>query len=235
VLGNQKRFNKYYAKPITAARDIDATDQEIALGKRVAEELQAIIKPYMLQRLKKDILANMLPPKQEFVVWTHLSEVQRQKYTEYVQSVEVDQEMMNEGKGSALVAITWLKKLCGIPLLVDDTIREDLQSALAQLGVEGVVQQSAKLGILIHMIQTLSGQGHRTLIFSQSTKMLDIIQFVLASKFGDRIARIDGTTAERNRQRFVDSFNADNSRFDVMLISTRAGTYLQGLLLNIAT
>ncbi|GKY93801.1 hypothetical protein MPSEU_000347300 [Mayamaea pseudoterrestris] len=221
VLGDLKRFKKCYANPITAARDRDASLKDMEQGKRVADELHAIIKPYLLQRLKKDHLATLLPSKQEFVVWTHLSEMQREQYTDFVKNDEEIQEIMAGEKGKALQAITWLKKLCGSPLLVKDN--DDWKSALTRMGVEEVVRQTPKLEVLLLVIPTLIGQGHRALIFSQSTKMLDIIQFVLRSKIGNRIARIDGSTKESDRQRNVDIFNDVSGRYDVMLLSTRAG------------
>jgi SNF2 family DNA or RNA helicase len=227
VLGSEQQFKNKFGSPITAARDIEATTHDLALGKKAGDELQAILKPYLLRRSKEETLAHLLPPKQEFVVWTHLSTLQRQKYLNFVRNDANIRGIMRGEKHSALASLSWLKKLCGFPMLVDqnddEAGRGDLKSNLGTHGVENVVEQSAKLGVLLHMVPALIDKGHRILIFSQSTKMLDIIQFVLQSKLGERIARIDGTTAERNRQRYVDMFNEEQSQFDVMLLSTRAG------------
>jgi SNF2 family DNA or RNA helicase len=222
-LGNPKRFKEYFAKPITAARDKDATRFDIELGKKVGAELQAVLRPYLLQRLKKDILADMLPSKQELVVWTHLSDEQRDRYTKFIERGDVVQDILAGVTKSPLAGISWLKKLCGIPLLVDEAVKNDLPSFLSTKGVDDVLHKSAKLEVLAHLVPALIGRDHRILIFSQSTKMLDIIQFVLKSLIGNRIARIDGTTQERSRQRLVDLFNEDGGIFDVMLLSTRAG------------
>lgn len=127
-------------------------------------------------------------------------------------------------KGSALGSINRLRTLCGFPMLVDGIVGNGLPAELDRLGAESVIQQSAKLQVLLHMVKGLICENHRTLIFSQSTRMLTIIQFVLRSEIGDRIARIDGATKEQNRQLYVDMFNADDSQFDVMLLSTKAGT-----------
>ena len=225
ILGSEKQFKDQFARPITASRDKNATHYDIVRGRKAGDELQAIIAPYLLQRFKKDVLADLLPPKEEFVVWCHLSALQRQEYINYVQNDDNVQGIMAGEKRSPLESISWLKKLCGMPLLIDEEVRDDFKSELFRLGVDNVVQQSSKLGVLFHMVPEMIAKGRRILIFSQSTKMLDIIQFVLNSKIADRIARIDGSTAERNRQLYVDNFNEEGSPFDVMLLSTRAGTY----------
>jgi ATP-dependent DNA helicase len=189
----------------------------------VGEELQTVLKPYLLQRLKKDVLAHLLPSKHEFVVWTRLSSMQRTEYTHFVKNGALVQNILAGFTSSALPSIAWLKKLCGSSMLVDDAVKDDVKSALAQMKTQEVLQHSAKLEVLSAMVPELIQQGHRTLIFSQSTKMLDIIEFVLRSIIGDRIARIDGSTKESNRQKFVDAFNDSDGRFDVMLLSTHAG------------
>jgi hypothetical protein len=70
------------------------------------------------------------------------------------------------------------------------------------------------------LMEKLSTSGHRTLIFSNSTMTLDIIQRVL---HGLNVSRIDGTVREDDRQRLVEEFNREDSDVDVMLLSTKAG------------
>ena len=50
------------------------------------KELQQLIQPYFLQRMKSEYLAEALPPKHEYVLWTNLSALQRVMYEEYIQS-----------------------------------------------------------------------------------------------------------------------------------------------------
>lgn len=227
LLGELKPFIKHFAKPIEAARDKKATNHEIQEGLRKNHELQGLLKPYFLQRLKADYLADKLPEKQEVVVWTHLSAEQREIYESFLGSKDV-KLLLRGGQHrtiSALEGITWLKKLCGHPILVDDSEdKVDVANILGGYGSDGVaklVKQSAKLGILADLVPNLCGDGHKTLIFSQSTMMLDIIQKVLAAK-GVGMERIDGQTREKDRQRLVDEFNSDDSEFQVMLLSTKA-------------
>ena len=214
VLGKLKQFKEYYAKPIEAARDKYATKAAIQLGERVNKELQDLLAPYFLQRLKIDFLKDRLPKKTELVVWTHLSAKQRTMYENFLGDGNSLLNSILSGESmTALTAITWLKKLCNHPMLVEDSNLSD------SCDYETITKESNKLQILVDLVDSLSSEGHRTLVFSQSTKMLDIIQKVLT---GVSVSRIDGQTKERERQRLVDAFNDPNSSYDVMLLSTKA-------------
>ena len=220
ILGSSKMFTKEYAKDIEAARDRDASDSEILRGKQKNEQLQELIRPYFLQRLKIDFLKDKLPPKRDIVVWTHLSNEQRRRYAEYVESSDsIVRSILTGSVQSPLEGVTWLKKLCGHPLLIEAT-GEQMKNVLIDKNPEDILRQSAKLQVLVSLVQNLRKSGHRMLIFSQSTKMLDLIGTVLRDHVS--IARIDGSTPEKDRQFFVDDFNRDDSRYDAMLLSTKA-------------
>jgi SNF2 family DNA or RNA helicase len=220
VLGELKEFTQNYARIIVEARDIDASEGKIRAGERANKQLQELLKPYFLQRLKVDFLADKLPSKTELVLWTHLSTQQRSMYIEFTNAKEgIVRSILTGEKPSPLEAITFLKKLCGHPLLVEQP-GDDLAIALKHMDVDDIVAQSTKLQILCDLVDRLRRNGHRILIFSQQTRMLDIIQKVLSPIV--RLARIDGKTRERDRQIFVDEFNAKDSAFDAMLLSTKA-------------
>jgi SNF2 family DNA or RNA helicase len=132
--------------------------------------------------------------------------------------------LLNGEKKSPLEAITYLKKLCGHPTLVSKRFTGetyDIQGNLENTSIEELLQQSQKLQALSALIAALTNAGHRVLIFSQSTRMLDIIQRVLHKVA--RMSRIDGSTKERDRQRLVDDFNNPKSKCSCMLLSTKAG------------
>lgn len=161
-----------------------------------------------------------LPTKRELVVWTHLSRKQREMYEAYVGGDRVQEVLRGEVK-SPLEAITWLKKLCGHPLLVEITgaNQYDRVQHVDSRYSNDLVRESAKLQVLIDLVDRLRKSGHRTLIFSQSTRMLDIIDRVLT---GFRLSRIDGSTKGKVRQQLVEEFNDETSRVDAMLLSTKA-------------
>jgi hypothetical protein len=185
-------------------------------GERVNKELQELLGPYFLQRLKIDFLKDTLPNKTELVVWTHLSTEQRRMYTEFIGGNSLVRSILAGENTTVLEAITWLKKLCGHPILVKN---QDPDTYFDSYGMQEAVEQSSKLDILVHLIDCLCSQNHRVLVFSQSTKMLDVIEKVLVKV---NVSRIDGGTKERDRQRRVDAFNDENSSIEVMLLSTKA-------------
>jgi len=221
ILNKLKTFTNYFARPIEDARNKNATTHAIKLGQRVNKELQEKLKPYFLQRLKVDFLIDKLPSKNELVVWTHLSSKQRTMYSDFVDSKEsVVSSILSGETRSPLEAVTWLKKLCGHPILAEE-LAINVGRLLATANPDDLVQQSAKLCILLSLIENFRQNGHRTLIFSQSTKMLDIIEKTLLSE-GVELLRIDGSSKEQDRQRFVDDFNSNTSTTDAMLLSTKA-------------
>ncbi|CDP07915.1 unnamed protein product [Coffea canephora] len=83
------------------------------------------------------------------------------------------------------------------------------------------VMASAKCQALAELLPILQHEGHRVLIFSQWTSMLDILEWTL-DVIGVTYRRLDGSTQVTERQTIVDTFNKDSSIF-VCLLSTRAG------------
>ncbi|KAL3915641.1 MAG: hypothetical protein SGILL_005551 [Bacillariaceae sp.] len=228
VLGDHRDFQDNFGKPIEAARSSDATESELERGENAMKDLQQLLHPYFLQRMKVDYLADSLPPKKEYVLWTNLSPYQRDIYHDYVTSKDKGVADYLRGlETSPLFAITWLQKLCGHPLLVNDENGVLPTKNLEDVGAGELFRQSAKLKVMYDLVLSLRQKRHRTLIFSQSTKVLDLIQYVLEESVN--LGRIDGQTKEKDRQRFVDAFN-DGDSIDAMLISTKAGG--QGLTLT---
>ena len=215
LLGPLRRFQNSYGDPIEAGRMKNATEWTIRTAEKANRELQGKLRPHFLQRLKSSEFKDKLPTKRELVVFTHLSKKQRMMYDQFLAGGMVASILTGE-TASPLEAITWLKKLCGHPYLVDKTGH----SSICDLGRQRLVEDSAKLHVLHDLLLRLNKSGHRTLVFSQSTKMLDIIQRVMSQKL--TLSRIDGQTKEKDRQRFVDTFNCDGSATDCMLLSTKA-------------
>ena len=191
----------------------DADLHTIRIAKEANDELQQLLRPFFLQRSKSGVFQKYLSNKDDIVVWTHLSNKQRIMYQEYLaQNGRIDMILQGE-KCSALEEITWLKKLCGHPLLCDGI------SELNNRSVENLLNDSAKLTVLVDLVQKLVENSHRCLIFSQSTKVLDIIFKALSSVC--QMGRIDGNTNPKERQMIVDKFNG-SLKTKVMLLSTKA-------------
>lgn len=96
--------------------------------------------------------------------------------------------------------------------------------------VKSLTEASGKLVLLYKMLNKLKTQGHRVLIFSQMTRVLDLLEDFMEGH-GWRYERLDGTITGHTRQAAIDRFNLSNSDIFAFLLSTRAG----GLGINLAT
>ncbi|XP_051901918.1 DNA excision repair protein ERCC-6-like isoform X4 [Pristis pectinata] len=249
LLGPLKTFKSMYENPITRAREKDATPQEKALGLRISESLMRLIQPYFLRRTKEGIQmrggllgteseGQESPPlgeilwlsrKNDLIVWIHLSQIQEEIYRKFVSS-ELIRELL-QTKLSPLVQLNNLKKLCDHPRLLSKRIWEELGLGggteagdgydIRQVSNELLVQESGKLVFLLGLLERLQEEGHRTLVFSQSRKMLDIIQRVLTTR-GFQLARMDGTMALPERQKVVENFQR-RPNCSVFLLTTQVG------------
>ena len=88
--------------------------------------------------------------------------------------------------------------------------------------VKRLFEASGKMTLLHNMLPRLKEQGHRVLIFSQMTRVLDIIEDYV-SLLNWSFCRLDGSTSQYQRQLVIDQFNAPNSPHFIFLLSTRAG------------
>ncbi|KAJ8906383.1 hypothetical protein NDN08_002876 [Rhodosorus marinus] len=105
---------------------------------------------------------------------------------------------------------------------------DDFNSALrTAANVELSLQNSAKLSLLMKLLVSHKEEGHQTLVFSRSTKMLDIIEAALMSRMNYDVSgfcRLDGSTPHQERQEIVNRFNDPSSTFFALLMSTGVGS-----------
>ncbi|XP_063531225.1 chromodomain-helicase-DNA-binding protein Mi-2 homolog isoform X1 [Cydia strobilella] len=194
------------------------------------KRLHEMLGPHMLRRLKADVLKNM-PTKSEFIVRVELSPMQK-KYYKYI--LTRNYEALNPKGGGQTVSLLNvmmdLKKCCNHPYLFPVAAEEAPLGAHGNYDTSALIKASGKLVLLAKMLQKLKEQGHRVLIFSQMTKMLDILEDFLEGA-GYKYERIDGGITGPTRQEAIDRFNAPGAQQFVFLLSTRAG----GLGINLAT
>ncbi|KAM0057228.1 putative DNA helicase chromatin regulator PHD family [Helianthus debilis subsp. tardiflorus] len=193
------------------------------------DELKKLVAPHMLRRLKKDAMQN-IPPKTERVVPVDLSTIQAEYYRAML--TKNYQVLRNIGKGapqqSMLNVVMQLRKVCNHPYLIAGT---EPESGSVEFLHDMRIKASAKLGLLHSMLKILHKEGHRVLIFSQMTKLLDILEDYLNIEFGPTaFERVDGSVSIADRQLRIARFNQDKSRF-VFLLSTRSC----GLGINLAS
>ena len=121
-----------------------------------------------------------------------------------------------------------LRKCCNHPFLIDEQewpVTRDPKQFLQQL-----VQASGKLALIDSMLECMKERGHRVLIYSQFTTLLDLLEEWLAARqWGYQ--RIDGSVGGTDRQSRIDQFNRRPADNFVFLLSTKAG----GLGINLAS
>uniref|UniRef100_A0A8C8GZ89 DNA helicase n=1 Tax=Oncorhynchus tshawytscha TaxID=74940 RepID=A0A8C8GZ89_ONCTS len=194
------------------------------------KKLHDLLGPHMLRRLKADVFKNM-PSKTELIVRVELSPMQK-KYYKFILTRNF--EALNSKSGgnqvSLLNIMMDLKKCCNHPYLFPVAAMEAPVLPNGSYDGNQLVKSSGKLTLLQKMLRKLKDEGHRVLIFSQMTKMLDLLEDFLEYE-GYKYERIDGGITGGLRQEAIDRFNAPGAQQFCFLLSTRAG----GLGINLAT
>ncbi len=174
-----------------------------------AEELRRKIRPFLLRRLKKDVLTE-LPDKLEEVMTAQMSPEQSKVYRAAMQRLKarVDKVMSETGLGrgrtEVLAAITELRQICCHPALV----------------LPDYSGTAGKLELLLEILPGAIAVGRRVLLFSQFTSMLRILRKQLESE-GYATMYLDGETPPARRLEMTEQFNAGQGQ--VFLISLKAG------------
>ncbi|KAM6909031.1 chromodomain-helicase-DNA-binding protein 3 [Xenentodon cancila] len=194
------------------------------------KKLHDLLGPHMLRRLKADVFKNM-PAKTELIVRVELSPMQK-KYYKLILTKNFE-ALNSKGGGnqvSLLNIMMDLKKCCNHPYLFPVASMEAQKTPSGAYEGSALTRASGKLTLLQKMLRKLKEQGHRVLVFSQMTKMLDLLEDFLDYE-GYKYERIDGGITGALRQEAIDRFNAPGACQFCFLLSTRAG----GLGINLAT
>ncbi|KAM4539505.1 chromodomain-helicase-DNA-binding protein 4a isoform 2-T2 [Odontesthes bonariensis] len=194
------------------------------------KKLHDMLGPHMLRRLKADVFKHM-PSKTELIVRVELSPMQK-KYYKFILTKNFE-ALNTKGGGnqvSLLNVVMDLKKCCNHPYLFPTAAMEAPKMPNGMYDGNALTKSSGKLTLLQKMMRKLKEGGHRVLVFSQMTKMLDLLEDFLENE-GYKYERIDGGITGGMRQEAIDRFNAPGAQQFAFLLSTRAG----GLGINLAT
>lgn len=211
-LGNLVNFKNQFEIPIRQGGYASASNLQVQTAAKCAETLRDAIRPYLLQRYKADVTAD-LPQKSEQVIFCKLTAWQRTVYKRFLGSEDV--QSIIRGKRNSLFGIDILRKICNHPDLVDHALR----SREAEYGKGDL---SGKMQVLKGLLEVWRDTGHKTLVFAQTRQMLDIIEKFLRTLGGFDFRRMDGNTAIKDRQHMVDEFNS-NPDIHIFLLTTRVG------------
>ncbi|XP_009606862.1 ISWI chromatin-remodeling complex ATPase CHR11 isoform X1 [Nicotiana tomentosiformis] len=189
----------------------------------VVQQLHKVLRPFLLRRLKSDVEKG-LPPKKETILKVGMSQMQKHYYRALLQK---DFEVVNSGgeRKRLLNIAMQLRKCCNHPYLF-----QGAEPGPPYTTGEHLIENAGKMVLLDKLLPKLKERGSRVLIFSQMTRLLDILEDYLMYR-GHQYCRIDGNTGGEDRDASIEAFNSPGSEKFCFLLSTRAG----GLGINLAT
>lgn len=171
-----------------------------------SKELKKLIKPFILRRLKNDVMSE-LPDKIEKRFLIEMTEEQKKVYKAYVDDVKVKMKE-KDFTTDKITIFSYLTKLRQLTL--DPSIL-----------IEGYTGGSGKIDVTVELVEKFIKEKHKILLFSQFTSVLDSIKKVLEAE-GIEYFYLDGATKASERVQLVNEFNASD-KVKIFLISLKAG------------
>ncbi|KAJ2369347.1 chromatin remodeling complex Adenosinetriphosphatase, partial [Coemansia sp. RSA 2611] len=206
VFGSSEVFDEWFEK--------GEDDQE-----QVVQQLHKVLQPFLLRRVKSDVEHSLLP-KKEINLYVGLTPMQR---TWYRRILERDIAAINgavgkkEGKTRLLNIVMQLRKCCNHPYLFDGA-----EPGPPFTTDEHLVYNAGKMAVLDKLLSKLRAQGSRVLIFSQMSRVLDILEdYCMMREY--KYCRLDGSTNHDERVESIQDFNSPDSDKFIFLLTTRAG------------
>ncbi|KAG9440969.1 hypothetical protein H6P81_021134 [Aristolochia fimbriata] len=191
----------------------------------VISKLHSILRPFLLRRMKEDV-EQMLPRKKEIILYANMTDHQKQ-LQEHLVNKTLENHLLGKTEGilgktgmrkKLNNLVIQLRKNCNHP----DLLESDFDGSYTYPPIEQLVEQCGKFCLLDRLLTHLLARKHKVLIFSQWTKVLDIIDYYFSEK-GLEVCRIDGSVKLDERKRQIQEFNDLNSNVRIFLLSTRAG------------
>ena len=185
----------------------------------VVQQLHRILRPFLLRRVKSDVEKSLLP-KKETNLYIGMSEMQVKWYKKIL---EKDIDAVNnaagkrESKTRLLNIVMQLRKCCNHPYLF-----EGAEPGPPYTTDEHLINSAGKMIMLDKILTKMKREGSRVLIFSQMSRVLDILEDYCVFR-EHKYCRIDGSTAHEDRIASIDEFNKPGSEKFVFLLTTRAG------------
>ena len=197
----------------------DWFSQQNADSDAVVKQLHKVLRPFLLRRVKADVEKSLLP-KKEINLYVGMSDMQVQWYKKIL---EKDIDAVNGGAGNKesktrlLNIVMQLRKCCNHPYLF-----EGAEPGPPYTTDEHLVTNAAKMVMLDKLLKRMKAQGSRVLIFSQMSRVLDIMEDYSVMR-DYKYCRIDGSTAHEDRIQAIDDYNKEGSEKFLFLLTTRAG------------
>ncbi|KAG7665760.1 ISW2 [[Candida] subhashii] len=217
VFGDSDQFDETF-EDNNSEEDL-TEEQKQAKQDKAVQDLHQLLSPFLLRRVKSDVETSLLP-KIETNIYIDMTDMQIQWYKKLL---EKDIDAVNgvigkrEGKTRLLNIVMQLRKCCNHPYLFDGA-----EPGPPYTTDEHLVYNSGKMIILDKMLKKFQSEGSRVLIFSQMSRLLDILEDYCY--FRDyQYCRIDGSTSHEDRIEAIDQYNDPESDKFIFLLTTRAG------------
>ncbi|MDH6680643.1 superfamily II DNA or RNA helicase [Rhodococcus sp. LBL1] len=205
MLGSPQAFRARFAVPIEREQDEAAVTR-----------LRAVTSPFILRRVKTDpTVISDLPEKQEMTVRANLTVEQAALYRAVVDDMlkKIKDTEGMQRKGAVLSALTRLKQVCNHPAhFLGDA------SGVLRRGRH----RSGKLGLVEDILDSVTADGERALLFTQFREFGDLVEPYLAERFGVDVPFLHGGVPKARRDRMVERFQSDDGP-PIMLLSLKAG------------
>ena len=212
VLGDLQDFRRNFERPIAAGNCKNATPDQRACAKQQSTALDQIAKEFVLRRLQKDVLTQLLPHRTEALIFCKPSHEQSRLYRKKAQA----SHCMDSTE--ILTTLTELRKICFHPNL--------LESHQGHPGAPTDIQSSGNLTVLQDLLLAIHEQvpQDKVVVVSNFTSALDQIESLILKPNNLSFVRLDGTTGIESRQTIVDGFNQTSTeRYFCFLLSAKAG------------
>lgn len=206
VFGDSEAFDSWFSA--------QSADQDT-----VVQQLHRVLRPFLLRRVKSDVEKSLLP-KKEVNLYIGMSEMQVKWYKKIL---EKDIDAVNgaagkrESKTRLLNIVMQLRKCCNHPYLF-----EGAEPGPPYTTDEHLIYNAGKMVMLDKILVRMKKQGSRVLIFSQMSRVLDILEDYCVFR-EHKYCRIDGSTAHEDRIASIDEYNKPGSEKFIFLLTTRAG------------
>jgi SNF2 family DNA or RNA helicase len=196
---------------------VQMTGEETLL---IIHRLHQVLRPFLLRREKKEV-ESQLPEKVEKIIRCSLSAMQRKLYDQIQNKSRSLRTIKGKVKHVSLTnTVMQLRKVCNHPFL--------FMHEYDEFNDRDLVRSSGKVELLDRILPKLFAKNHKILIFSQMTKLLNVLEIYLGNKKYEYL-RLDGNVKSELRGQLVKDWNAKDSPYKIFLLSTRAG----GLGLNL--
>ncbi|TVU11814.1 hypothetical protein EJB05_45419 [Eragrostis curvula] len=219
IFNSSEDFSQWFNKPFES--NVDNSPDEALLSEEenllIINRLHQVLRPFVLRRLKHKV-ENQLPGKTERLVRCEASAYQKLLMTRVEDNLG--------GIGAVKVravhnTVMELRNICNHPYLSQLHV-EEIEGYLPKHYLPSIVRLCGKLEMLDRLLPKLKATGHRVLLFSTMTRLLDVMEdYLVWKKY--KYLRLDGHTSGHERGALIDKFNDPNSQAFIFLLSIRAG------------